>query len=101
MAPDARSDSACWAGPLAGPNGVSVGHLDHVRDLGDHAADRGGVVELATTADAVQAETLEGRALVLLAPDRAAGLNDGDLGHDVRPQPSVAASAEAPSALRP
>src|SRR5665213_1334769 len=56
-------------------------HLDHVGDLGDHAADLRVVVENGGAADAVEAQAHESGALILLAADGARGLANGDLVH--------------------
>src|SRR5215831_15368355 len=69
----------------SGPAVASVGRVDahQVVDLGDHAADRRRILEHAAAPHPVEAEALEGGALVLMAADRAGDLGDlqGLVGH--------------------
>ena len=50
-------------------------------NLGDHAAHGGGVFQGGDPANAIEAKTDQGRALIAFTTKRAAGLADFDLSH--------------------
>src|SRR4051794_30055128 len=66
-----------------------------MRDLLDHATIGGSVLDGRLPADLVQAEALQGRALIAGAADAAAGLDDGDggVGHLAPPYESDASAS--------
>jgi hypothetical protein len=67
------------------PSLFLVDNPDEVLNLGDHAANRRGILQLGDATDLVELEADQRRALRVMAADRAAGLLDLDrlcgLGH--------------------
>src|SRR5579863_10718762 len=91
-----------WArlGKLTGLWVGSADHFDHVGDLGDHTAHCRRILQRALAPDPIETKAHQGGALVGLAPDRTAGLANGDLGHDGVPQLAASAASAALSAPR-